>query len=557
MAAPVYFDEADRVAALRGYGVLDSSPEEAFDELARLAAHICRTPIALIDFVDDDRSWVKAQMGFALAELRREEAFATRVISHGGLMTVGDALEDEHLAVAPFVAGRPFVRFCAGVPLLGAQGLPIGTLSVMDLVPRALSAEQAAGLCALSRQVMTELEREKTLRDLQRSVAEREEAERALQQAEAKFRTLVEQIPAITYIWDAHPEPGMSHHLYTSPQSESMLGFTSEDWVSDPELFERQLHPDDSDRVAEATRRSEATGEPFSMEYRLIARDGRAVWFRDEAVVTARDANGHPKIIQGVLFDITDRKHVEQELERAFERERLAAEHLRALDEMKNLQLHAVSHDLRGPIAAVLGSALSLADDEAQMSPEARGGLLQGIIASARKLNRLVADLLDLDRLEQGLLEPDLRVVDVGELTRRIVEEVAIEDRPVQLDLEQVEGFVDPVQFERIAENLLGNAAKHTPAGTPIWVRVQRDEEGVLLLVEDAGPGVATELREAIFEAFRRVGSGPGLGIGLSLVARYAELQGGRAWVEDRAGGGASFRVLLPVVPDRAKALIG
>ncbi len=348
MAAPVSFDEADRLAALRGYGVLDSSPEEAFDELARLAAHVCRTPIALIDFVDDDRSWVKAQVGFPLAELRREEAFATRVISHGGLMTVGDALGDAHLAAAPFVAGHPFVRFCAGAPLLGAEGLPIGTLSVMDLAPRSLTAEQAAGLCALSRQVMTELEREKTLRDL-RSVAEREEAERALQQAEAKFRTLVEQIPAITYIWDAHPEPGMSHHLYTSPQSESILGFSSDDWVNDPELFEKQLHPGDSDRVAEATRRSEATGEPFSMEYRLIAREGRAVWFRDEAVVTAWDDTGHPKIIQGVLFDITERKHVEQELERALEGERLAAEHLRALDEMKNLQLHAVSHDLPGP----------------------------------------------------------------------------------------------------------------------------------------------------------------------------------------------------------------
>ena len=549
------FDEEARLAALRRYEILDSAREEAFDELARLAAHVCRTPIALIDFVEADRVWVKASLGFPLAEIRRGAAFATRVLQTGGLTTVTDTLQDEILAAAPFVTGDPFVRFCAGLPLLAADGLPIGTLSVMDVAPRSLSAEQAGGLYALCRQVMTELERERTLRDLQRSIVEREEAERALQEAEVKFRTLVEQVPAIAYIWDMHPEPGRSHHLYTSPQSEGMLGFTPEDWIENVNLFEEQLHPDDRERVEEETRLSEEAGGPISMEYRLLARDGRVVWFRDEAVVTGWDEDGRPKVVQGVLFDITERKLVEEELRLTLEREHLVSEHLRTLDELKNLQLHTVSHDLRSPIAAVLGSALSLANDERDLSPDTRDELLRGIVVSARKLERLVTDLLDLDRLEQGALEPDLRVTDIGELARRVVAEVGLPHHPVELDLDPAEGLVDPVQVERIVENLVLNAGKHTPAGTTIWVRVRKDADGVRLFVEDSGPGVSPEAREVIFQAFRRVGEGPGLGIGLSLVARFAELHGGRAWVEDREGGGASFQVLLPAAPDRTRAL--
>ena len=104
--------------------------------------------------------------------------------------------------------------------------------------------------------------------------------------------------------------------------------------------------------------------------------------------------------------------------------------------------------------------------------------------------------------------------------------------------------------MERIVENLVANAIRYTPVGTPIWVHATGDAESVLIVVEDAGPGIPEELRDSIFEPFRQgnevVTHNPGVGIGLSLVTRFAELHGGRAWVEDRGGGGASFRVYLP-----------
>jgi two-component system sensor histidine kinase KdpD len=207
--------------------------------------------------------------------------------------------------------------------------------------------------------------------------------------------------------------------------------------------------------------------------------------------------------------------------------------------------LHAVSHDLRGPITAILGSALVLEDGDRVLDDDKRADLITGIAGSARKLNRLVTDLLDLDRLERGIVEPDRRPTDVGALARRVVAELGL-GATVTVSASLGEADVDPVQVERIVENLLLNAAKHTPRGTAVEVTVERHADGVTIDVSDTGPGVPAELREAIFEPFRQGKGGQGLGIGLSLVARFAALHGGRAWVEATERDGARFRVTLP-----------
>ena len=140
---------------------------------------------------------------------------------------------------------------------------------------------------------------------------------------------------------------------------------------------------------------------------------------------------------------------------------------------------------------------------------------------------------------------------DLGALARDVIRHVeGLRGRVVHIEAPSVMAELDPGKVERIVENLLANAVRHTPPGTPIWVRVRAEEGGALICVEDVGPGVPEDQRATIFEPFRQGGVGdahrPGVGVGLSLVARFAELHGGRAWVEDRPGGGASFRVLLP-----------
>jgi signal transduction histidine kinase len=233
------------------------------------------------------------------------------------------------------------------------------------------------------------------------------------------------------------------------------------------------------------------------------------------------------------------------------ERERQAARELRALDDLKNTFLDAVSHELRTPLATVIGIALTLQRSGSSLTAEDTADLVDRLVANAGKLDRLLADLLDLDRLSKGIVTPQRSPTDLAALVSRIAQEWRQRSgRRLELMVEPVVAWVDAAKVERVVENLLANASRHTTPDTAVWVRVARRDEGVLLAVEDAGGGVPRELRATLFEPFRQ-GPGvsphaPGVGIGLSLVARFAELHGGRAWVQDRPGGGASFRVLLP-----------
>jgi signal transduction histidine kinase len=226
-----------------------------------------------------------------------------------------------------------------------------------------------------------------------------------------------------------------------------------------------------------------------------------------------------------------------------------AADRLREADEVKNVFLRAVSHDLRGPLAAIVGLASTLERPGTGLSEQESRDLASRISANARKLDRIVSDLLDLDRLERGMLTASLTPTDVGATVR---EQVAASDvvagRRLDLDTAPLTIPADVVMVERIVDNLLRNAVRHTPGDSRIWVRVERVDDGALLVVEDDGPGIAADDRERIFEAFHQAGgpaAGRGVGVGLAVVARFAALHGGRAWVEDRPGGGASFRVLL------------
>ena len=240
-----------------------------------------------------------------------------------------------------------------------------------------------------------------------------------------------------------------------------------------------------------------------------------------------------------------------------------SADQLRDLNEMKDTLLRAVSHDLRGPLTGILGAAQTLLRRrELGLSEDDAHALIDGILRAGRRLYGMVSDLLDLERLERGGIEPDLELTDVGSLVARVVHE-ANATAPGRVRVHPVgdlEVEVDPAKFERVVENLVGNAMKHTPAETPIEVLIDEVDDGILLCVDDRGPGVPDGMKTSIFEAFRQgPGARGGVGVGLSLVKRFVELHEGRAWVEDRPGGGASFRVFLPrsgVAADRGPGRI-
>lgn len=229
--------------------------------------------------------------------------------------------------------------------------------------------------------------------------------------------------------------------------------------------------------------------------------------------------------------------------------EEAVADGLRQQNQIKDTLLHAVSHDLKGPLAGVLGAMQTIRRAEQLRLTETEFEDLYCVIEQAgAKAARLVDDLLDLDRLDRGQLQPERRPTDVVDIARRLTAEIAsLAGHPVRVEGDDVLVDLDAAKVERIIENLLANAGRHTPAGTPIRVEVDARPNGIVLIVEDEGEGVGDGIKESVFEPFRQgENARGGVGIGLSLVRRFAELHGGTAHVEDRPGGGARFVVTLP-----------
>ena len=368
-----------------------------------------------------------------------------------------------------------------------------------------------------------------------------------------RFHELVASLEAV--FWEA--DAGSLRLSFVGGRAEQLLGATEQEWILENHRWGDHVIPEDREGAIAAVRIAADAGQDQSLEYRVSAPDGREVWIRD-MVHVVRGPQG-PRQLRGLMTDITERKRAEQALRRserkyseAFRREREAAQRLRALDDMKNTFLEAVSHDLRTPLTSILGSALTLEQTGLDLPQEDALDLVSRIASNARKLERLLSDLLDLDRLQRGIVSPQRRPTDLAALVHRSVEGTENPaGRDVQVEVEDITVSVDAAKVERIIENLLSNAIRHTPGGTQIWVRGFGQDGGAMLVVEDEGRGIPPDLHEAVFEPFRQApgsssGHSPGVGVGLSLVRRFAELHGGRAWLEDREGGGSSFHVFLP-----------
>jgi signal transduction histidine kinase/GAF domain-containing protein len=368
-----------------------------------------------------------------------------------------------------------------------------------------------------------------------------------------RFHELVESLDAV--FWEASASD--LKLSFVGGRAESILGEDAPTWPADGYRWGDHVLEEDRDLALVACRRAVDEGVDARVEYRVLGPGGGVVWLRD-LIHVVRGSQG-PRQLRGLMVDITERKNAEQALREserqysdAFRREREAAHRLRALDDMKNTFLEAVSHDLRTPLTSILGSALTLEQTELELPRDDALDLVHRIAANARKLERLLGDLLDLDRLQRGIVSPQRRTVNLAELIEQGVADTENpRGRAIHVEVEPIEVSVDAAKVERIIENLVSNAIRHTPPEASVWVSAAGQDGGVLLVVEDDGSGIPDDLKTEVFEPFRQapgsaVEHSPGVGVGLSLVKRFAELHGGQAWVEDRAGGGASFRVFLP-----------
>lgn len=193
MTTPIPKNEAKRIKVLWQYDILDTVPEEVFDELADLAAHICGAPIALITLVAEDRQWFKSKIGVSVTETGRDISLCAHAILQNDLFIIGDTTLDERFKNNPFVAASPKIRFYAGAPLISPDGFALGTLCVLDQVPRDLTGDQKQALRILARHVMTQLELRRHALELGRARSDCEQIKADLVKAQAEINRLESQ----------------------------------------------------------------------------------------------------------------------------------------------------------------------------------------------------------------------------------------------------------------------------------------------------------------------------------------------------------------------------
>jgi len=375
------------------------------------------------------------------------------------------------------------------------------------------------------------------------ALAKQELAER--KQAELRYRALVEQIPAITYLDEATKE---GNSVYISPQVEEILGVTAHEWVNGKiEFWLSLIHPEDRLQAHELYLESAKTGKPFDMEYRIHARDGRELWMHDRAVVLL-NPDGNPQWVHGVIFDITNQKQAQ------LEREKLIGELETKNSEMERF-VYTVSHDLKSPIVTIVGFLGFVEDDVQSGNMEAFAKDMDRIHQAALKMQKLLQDLLELSRIGRVMNDPEVvstdRLVNEAiELTQGRLQEHGVGIR-IQPNMPDV--FGDRQRLLELVQNLIDNAAKYMGDQPEPLIEIGVSDVTDLkstFFVKDNGIGVAPEYHEKIFGLFNKLDPKvDGTGVGLAIVKRIVEFHGGKIWIDSAPGFGTTFHFTLPTQP--------
>lgn len=398
---------------------------------------------------------------------------------------------------------------------------------------------------------------------------------------EARYRTLVEQVPAVVFMAFLDGSIG---EAYVSPHIEEILGYSQEEWLEDPVRWYQHIHPDDKGRWNIEAAQMFLAGKPLRSVYRVLARDGRVIWFRCEAKMVRRP-DGQPWFIHGVGFDITEIKEAETALKEAHDeleirvRERTAelaranaelasevAERRRAESELaqraqdlarSNAELeqfaYVASHDLQEPLRMVTSFTQLLVNRyRDKLGPDAVE-FVDYIIDGSKRMRELINDLLEYSRVEtrgRPLVPTDCSTVFAAacDNLRASIDEsgadVTADSLPIVMG--------DATQLVQLFQNLIGNAIKYR-SERPVQVHVEakRHNGQWLFVVRDNGIGVEPQYSERIFVIFQRLHNRteyPGTGIGLAICKKIVERHGGRIWLESQVGQGSAFHFLLEAI---------
>ena len=502
IAPPIPAREAERLRALDRYAILDTAPEDGFDEVVQLAAALCATPVALITLVDQSRQWFKARLGVTPRETSRMISFCAHAISAtDDVFVVHDARADVRFAQNPLVTGDPHIRFYAGAPLVTPEGHNLGTLCVIDREPRRLTAQQQTALRSLARQVMVQLE-------LRRKVAEKEAAE-------ARTRAVIEHSLGAWITTDA---AGTIESV--NPAAERIFGYAAQEMIGRT-LGSLLIGFDVAaalGRVTECPARRRK-GESFPCEVSLFE----------------VQENGDRRRLAAHMLDVTERH---------------------AVDQLKKEFISTVSHELRTPLTSIRGSLGLLASGVMGTLPPDAQAMIGMAERNSVRLIALINDILDFDKLSEGKLTLALRPTALRPVVEQSIASAgaaAMQDG-VFVELaacDDVHVLGDRERLLQVMVNLLSNAVKYSDRGGVVRVSATADGDDALVRVTDRGRGIAPGLQKSLFRPFQRGDSSdartkPGSGLGLAICKAIVERHGGAIGVESVEGEGSTFWFRVP-----------
>jgi PAS domain S-box-containing protein len=518
------WNEAERLAALRSYQILDTANEASFDNLVRLAARLTGCPVALVSLVDEDRQWFKATHGFTATAMPRDLAFCSHaILDPFRALVVPDATADGRFADNPYVTGPPGFRFYAGMPLVNPQGYALGTLCLIDYVPKQIDGDDLETLVHFARVVMSTIESRNANAPVQT-------AQHHL--ADDRFARVIEALPTALVL------SGRAGQIRViNRQAERMFGYDRSELAGKPvelllaERFRAQhvdLHQGFLDSMS-----SHVIGGGQA----LFGRRKDGTEFPLEIGLNPIDLDGEPMALT-VIVDVGPRHRIDSE------REAQRRELQRSNADLQEFA-YAASHDLKAPLRAIAHLAEWIRDDiHTVASPETIDNLnlLQGRVS---RLQMLLDGLLAYARVDrtdaaaEDVCIPDL-VHDVTTLM----------EVPSGFNV-VCEGTMSAVRTHRIAiqmvlSNLIGNAVQHHDQATGhVTVSMRAANDLVEFRISDDGPGIPKRFHDRIFLIFQTLKSRDDTessGIGLALVKKQVEGNGGQIWVEsDPPARGTTF----------------
>lgn len=499
--------EARRLQVLIDLDLLDSPPDERFDRITRLAARLFGVPTALVSLVDAERQWFKSRVGMALDQTPRSSSFCAHAIRQDDVMVVVDASHDERFADNPLVRGENAVRFYAGSPIEIGDGVRIGTLCIVDTVPREFGPDERTLLRDLAGIVANEI----AALEL-RAVAERE------RRGAETVRALLEHLPDGVLLLDS-----AGNIQSCNPAAERMFGAPCEVLAGQASSALIGMQPRPVARHEGNGRRVD--GGAFAAEVSIAEmRLGGKV----HLVATVRDIGWH----------------------------RAEQERVRAANRRRHDFFRTASHELRTPMASILGFSELLLKREFDAATGRE--LIDIIHRQATRMIGLVNQMLDLARIDAGgsdqMRPAPLDLAQMLEQVKAAIEDPAQAGRVVLHAAPAVPPLVaDPLRVQQALANIVANALAYSAPGSEVQVRLAAEARdgrpGAAVTVSDRGVGMTQGQQDQVYDAFWRAGAlpdVPGNGLGMTIVREIVAVHCGLVEIASNPGDGTRVTVWLP-----------